>query len=80
MIPVQSWRGGGERRDLFRCSHLDPLAVLIRKRSKTVVNFLLIQNGHGKQSDTTAGTALGTRKTLEKGGVRAIEPPSRFFE
>ena len=80
LILVQSWCGGRERRDLFRSGLLDPLALLIRKRAETALNYLLVQDSDGKQADTTAGTTLGTWKTVEKGGVRAIEPPSGFVK
>ena len=48
IIPAQSWRHGGERPDLLHGGALNPLAMLIRKHSETALNFLLIQNGHGK--------------------------------
>jgi hypothetical protein len=79
-IRIQLWRGGGKHGDLPRCSPFDPLPLLIWKRSKTSLNFLSVENRHGKQADTTVGAALGTGESAEKGGVRAMKPLSSLFK
>jgi hypothetical protein len=65
---------------LPRCGPFDPLPLLIWKRSKTSLNFLSVENRHGKQADTTVGAALGTGEIAEKGGVRAMKPLGSLFK
>jgi len=65
---------------LFRCCPFDPLPLLIGKRSEAPLNVLPIQDGHGKQSNTAAGTTLGAGKIAEEKGFRTLKPPSGLFK
>jgi hypothetical protein len=65
---------------LLRCDPFDPLPLLIWKRSETSLKLLSVENRHGKQADTTVRAALGTGEIAEKGGVRAMKPPSSLFK
>jgi hypothetical protein len=79
-IRVQLWRGGGKHCDLLCCGPFYPLPLFVWKRSETSLKLLSVKNRHGKQADTTVGAALGTGEIAEKGGVRAMKPPSSLFK
>lgn len=77
---AQVWHGLSERSNLLRSCPFDPLPLLIWKRAQTSLNFLSVENRHGKQADTTVAAALGTGEIAEKCGVRAMKPPSSLFK
>jgi hypothetical protein len=77
---VQLRRGGCQRSDLLCCCSFDPFPRLIRKPSETTLNLVPVQNGHGKQPNTTAGATLGTRKAPKKKSIHPLKPPSSFIK